>query len=176
MAETTFSLYLSRIIESLNKHNVDYKLVGGSIVQLIDNTRETKDLDLLVQDTQDNLNKLIDALVSCEFATAEEVRYQIYGDDETTEGYNAFQLVPSNPLWSDFHIDMCLKLGQYSYDTSPTEVHTTETGLQINSVPFRYIAHMKANVFPQPRPQDHKDIKIIADHLGLDPATGEPKK
>ena len=172
MENNEFLHYRNEIIENLNKFGVEYKLVGGSIVQLIDNTRETSDLDLLIRKTQENLDKFIIALVECKFAADDEIRQQIYVDSQILDDYNAYLIVPTNPRWIGFHIDMCFQLGKFDYENSPAETHITSTGLQIYSVPYKYIAHMKVNVFPQHRLQDLKDIKIIANHIGVDPSTG----
>ena len=175
MVDGAFSLYRDEVITSLNEHGVAYKLVGGSVVQLIDSTRETSDLDLMIQKTRDNIDKLIQALAACQFASISDLSEQIYGDAGGVDDYDAFQLIPSNPLWSEFHIDMCFKLGDSDYNTYGNETHETSSGLQIRSIPFVDIVRMKAKVFPKPRLQDIKDIGVIADHLGLDPMTGEPK-
>ena len=174
MADLKFLRYRNEVISSLNKFNVAYKLVGGCIVQLIDSNRNTSDLDLLVRTTRDNTDRLILALVDCGFGTLEELKFQIYGG--ALEAYNSYELKSSNVRWLDYHIDMCFQLGKFNFEDSPSEVHITSQGLKIYSVPFRYIAHMKANVFPHPRQNDLKDIAVIADYLGLDPSTGLPRK
>jgi hypothetical protein len=178
MADTGFITFRNEVIGSLNKFDVLYKLVGGSIVQLIDDSRITNDLDIIIKNSKENTDRLIKALTHCNFAGAEELNEQIYGDDGAgvMDIYDSFWLTPSDPRWSEYHIDLCYQLAAYSYDMMPEEYHTTADGLRIRSVPFRYIAHMKANVFPRPREHDISDIKTIADYLGLDPSTGEPIK
>ena len=174
MENSSFFEYRDAIISSLNKHGVEYKLVGGAVVQLINKDRVTSDLDLLLGQTKKNLEKVINALTDCGFASMEELRYQVFGDDENEEEvYTSFELIPSNLNWRFFHIDMCFDLGGFDIESLPMEYHYTEGGLSICSVPFRSIANMKAKVYPEPREQDLKDIRTIADYLGLDPYTGE---
>jgi predicted nucleotidyltransferase len=172
MTDNAFLRYRNEIIASMNKHCVAYKLVGGTVVQLIDDTRETSDLDLMMRRSEENIENLIQALVDCGFATVDDLREQIFADND--EDFTSFQIVPSKPEWAGFHIDLCYSLGQFNYDTLPEAKHETTDGLVLNSVPFLTIVRMKANVFPKPRPQDIKDIQVIADYLGLDPATGQP--
>jgi len=180
MEDKAFLSYRNEVIASLNKHDVEYKLVGGSVVQLIDSSRKTVDLDMLISKTKENLRRFIAALVDCGFASEVELRNQIFGSgrqETPDEAYDAFQLESSNPRWGKFHLDMCFQLGgKFTYENSHSETHTTDTGLKIRSVPYKYVAHMKANVWPQPRPRDIEDIHTIADHLGIDPVTGEPIK
>jgi predicted nucleotidyltransferase len=173
MTPNAFLQYRNSIIESMNKHGVAYKLVGGSVVQLIDATRETSDLDLMVQRNDENVEKLVQALSACGFAAEDDLREQIFTEDD--EEFASFQIVPSKSEWEGFHIDMCFSLGQFEFDTLPGETHRTTDGLEIHSVPFLTIVRMKANVFPRPRPQDIKDIHVIAEYLGLDPVTGDAR-
>ena len=176
MEDNAFAIFRNEVIASLNEHDVAYKLVGGSVVQLIDNTRETADLDMLIKNSTANIDRLILALADCKFATAEELQSHIYGDEQEPIGsYDAYQLAPSNPRWEGFYIDMCLQLsGQFTYENTPSEEHTTSAGLTIYGVPYSFVAHMKRKVYPQMRPQDIEDIITISEHLGLDPVTGLP--
>lgn len=52
----------SRVFEALDRHGVDYLIVGGFAVQFHGHERTTRDLDLLVNRTRENLGRLAAAL------------------------------------------------------------------------------------------------------------------
>lgn len=69
-------------IESLNKHNVQYLIIGGYAVALHGYPRYTKDLDVWVSATSENIERLLNALSDFGF---EETGLQIndFSEPET---------------------------------------------------------------------------------------------
>ena len=167
--------FRNKVILSMNKFKVPYKLFGGGVVCIVDEERETSDNDISIKKDMGALRGFIDALVDCNYATREyleEFLYSDYMDEEFPQYVNA-KIETTNPDWKDFHIDLCFSIGGYEYDDMPSEV-VEHMGIPINIVTFRHIIRMKANIQPRPRDHDIKDIQFLAKYLGLDPITGQP--
>lgn len=58
------ALDINRVVEALDRHNVDYLLVGGVSAMAYGATRQTEDFDCLAERSIDNLSRL--AAVLCE--------------------------------------------------------------------------------------------------------------
>ncbi|MDH3944269.1 MAG: hypothetical protein OEV06_09280 [Anaerolineae bacterium] len=58
-------------IQSLNKNDVRYLVVGGYAVALYGYPRYTKDLDIWIESSESNASNLVDALVQFGFASLE---------------------------------------------------------------------------------------------------------
>lgn len=60
-------MYYEKVFKSLNKHKVQYLVVGGIAVNLYGVTRLTMDLDLMVATTKDNFKKLFSAMEEIDY-------------------------------------------------------------------------------------------------------------
>ena len=60
-----------RIIASLNKHHVDFMLIGGIAVIYHGHVRDTKDLDIFIRRTPENAKKTVAALEEVGFECPE---------------------------------------------------------------------------------------------------------
>jgi len=58
------------VFESFQKHNVKYVIIGGIAAILHGVPRATFDLDILIESTTTNAQKLLDALLEANFGTA----------------------------------------------------------------------------------------------------------
>lgn len=61
---------LQDVFASLNRHNVRYVVIGGIAAVLHGVPRATFDLDILIDATRDNAQRLIDALLAAGLGTA----------------------------------------------------------------------------------------------------------
>ena len=61
---------LKGVFSSFQKHNVRYLVIGGIAAVLHGVPRATFDLDILIEATEDNAQRLLDALVDVQFGTA----------------------------------------------------------------------------------------------------------
>jgi hypothetical protein len=61
---------LKVVFASLNSHNVRYLVIGGVAAIAHGSTRNTFDLDLLIDPTMDNARRLLDAFLAINFGTA----------------------------------------------------------------------------------------------------------
>jgi hypothetical protein len=173
--------FRNKIISNLNKKEVLYKIFGGAVICLISDSRETEDIDMFIEKSDENIQRFIEAIVDSGFCDYKTLSYLIYGNNgKDFNYYGTFQLVSTESEYDVFHIDLCFQLGQNNYNTVG-EAEYDDNGLKIRIVPFKEIAIMKANVHSDflcgpPRDKDIKDIKIIADYLHIDPSTGEACK
>jgi hypothetical protein len=108
MADRAFSLFRNEVIKSLNAHGVAYKIFGGAVVQLIESSRGTEDIDMFVLNTELNVDNLVKALVFCKFGEYQDLREQI--NTNVNDGYETFQLVSTNPRWKDFWLDISFSI------------------------------------------------------------------
>ncbi len=58
------------VLKSLSSHKVKYVVIGGMAAILHGVPRTTLDLDLLIEATEKNAEKLLDSLKTCHFGTA----------------------------------------------------------------------------------------------------------
>lgn len=103
---------LQRIAEVLNRHGVDYILVGGMAGRLHGATRATWDVDVVTRPGEDNLDRLGAAL--------RELRARIRGAPELSEAVIAQQTHPE-------------ALGQRQFGNWTTEAGELDTALFIGT-------------------------------------------
>jgi hypothetical protein len=61
---------LKVVFASLNSHDVKYVVIGGVAAIVHGSTRNTFDLDILIEATTDNAQRLLEALLAANFGTA----------------------------------------------------------------------------------------------------------
>lgn len=150
---------LFELIRNLNKYEVKYCLVGGWAMILHGMFRTTKDIDLFVEASEDNLKRLLKALedtfqekiLSCEEALKSFVTYSVvrYG-------------TPQN-----FYIDIIFKIGEeiswedVNQNTDYVKIESEEVGdLAIPVANIDILIKMKerASFF---REQDRLDLVYL---------------
>ncbi|MBS4066865.1 MAG: nucleotidyltransferase [Chitinophagaceae bacterium] len=132
----------------LNKHNVQYIMVGGFAVNMHGYTRATKDADLWLKDTIENRKNLRKAFKELG-----------YGDFESVEtmkflpGWTQFYL--NNGVLLDIMTEM-KGIERLSFDDCLSKASIADfEGIQ---VPFLHINHLLANKKAVDRPKDKQDI------------------
>ncbi|CAN5564859.1 hypothetical protein BH10PLA1_BH10PLA1_01920 [soil metagenome] len=78
---------LVRIIESLNKANVEYVIVGGVAVIVHGHSRTTMDIDFVIRLTPDNVQKAVVAFDSIGFRPRAPVDAKMLGDEQTRQSW-----------------------------------------------------------------------------------------
>jgi len=63
---------VGRVCTLLNAHGARYVLVGASAMQLWGTTRATRDVDILIEPTEENARRVLEALSHLPFAIADE--------------------------------------------------------------------------------------------------------
>ena len=135
-------------IELLNANSVKYLVVGGYAVAFHGHPRYTKDLDVWIELSQDNANKIVDAL--------------------TEFGFGSLDLKPKDFLERDHiiqlghppnRIDICTTLKELKFeDCYKTRVEVEIQGLHID---FIDIENLKKNKRATGRPQDLADAENL---------------
>jgi hypothetical protein len=75
---------LQDVFASFQKHDVNYLVIGGIAAILYGVPRATFDLDILIEATIENAQKLLDALIDAELGTASMTSAQDLADTEIT--------------------------------------------------------------------------------------------
>lgn len=75
---------LARVFRSLRAHDVRYLVIGGLAVNFHGIPRSTFDLDILIQSTDTNARRLLDALEEAGLRTAREISAQDLLKNEVT--------------------------------------------------------------------------------------------
>ena len=155
------------LLASFNKHGLNYKLFGGVVMNVYDDTRGTSDLDMAIQRTMDEVHKFVDALVDCDYGTRDEILEGIFGADPQSEEFLfAFCRIQSdNPYFSGFHIDLCFDFGSTSYESITTERQEIG-GITVDMATLTQMLKMKQQINP-PRDRDTQDIKFLQQKLGV---------
>lgn|GEM_PF-6507686 len=173
-----FIEFRNELLKSFNKYEVPYKLFGGAVVCILNNKRETLDLDIMLKATDDSLEKFCKALDSIGFDNYDNLKNQIY--DGLNNGY---KLYPVKGDWKKYHIDLLFDLSIFDYNNLLSQ-QIEDNGITINAVTYGEIIRMKNRVNPvtdeygnthyEPRDKDKDDINFISERLNLDPVTGKP--
>lgn len=79
---------LLALVDSLNRHEVDYVLIGGMAAVVYGATRLTDDLDILARDMDDNMERLSAAL------------NDLHATSDIAEHVSTFELRAMNTRWS----------------------------------------------------------------------------
>jgi predicted nucleotidyltransferase len=135
-------------IESLNKNDVHYLVVGGYAVAFHGHPRYTKDIDIWVNVEPRNAEKIIQALVEFGFASLE-----LKPDDFLTPGY-VIQL--GHP---PYRVDLLTEVQGLDFEICyPQRVIADFGGLPVN---FIDLENLKLNKQSVAREQDLADLKAL---------------
>ncbi|MDP3542940.1 MAG: nucleotidyltransferase [Elusimicrobiota bacterium] len=92
-----------RIVASLNKHHVDFMIIGGFAVVYHGHIRATKDLDLYIRRTDENAERAVAALEEVGFGSPEMTPQVFTADNGISLGTRPLQIdVMSNLRGVDF--------------------------------------------------------------------------
>ncbi|MGA1823599.1 MAG: nucleotidyl transferase AbiEii/AbiGii toxin family protein [bacterium] len=141
------------IIETLNKHQVDYILIGGFAVIIYGMPRLTQDIDIFVKMTRKNFEKLRSALDS------------IYRDD-SIQGITADEIKEYSVIRygtpDGFYIDVMGRLGEVATydDIEFQEVEVDRVSVKI-ATPSALYGLKKDTI----RPEDKRDAAFLKELL-----------
>lgn len=145
------------IARALERHGVDYAIVGGAAVNLHGLVRATQDIDLFIAPSRDNVEKLKQAL--------REVWDDPCIDEISAEELcGSFPAVRYGPPTGSVYLDILTRLGDVTRYTD-LEIETVE----LDSVPVRVasprtLVRMKKDTV---RPIDHADARALVEAFGL---------
>lgn len=143
-------LKFNQLFSAMNKHKVDYILIGGYAVILYGYKRGTEDIDLLINPTEENFVNLRTAL------------NEVFSDDSIQEITLAESLKYSVTRYvtpSGFLIDIITALGEaYHYSDIRFKQITDENGMVIRIAEIDSLIEMKKNTY---REKDKNDIFFL---------------
>jgi hypothetical protein len=147
-----------RVFRAFAEYGVRYKVVGAVALNLLGLARGTDDLDLFVEPTAENVERMKRALKSVfddpaiDDITAEE----LLGD---------YPAIEYNPPEGTFHIDILQRLGEaFVYSDLDAEVLQVE-GIPVPVVTPLTLYRMKKDTV---RTQDRADAERLRTHFGLE--------
>ena len=155
-------MYYDEVIRALNKNKVKYAVAGGVAVVIYGFTRFTADLDLIVELSKPNLEKLFDTLYKLNYRSKVPVtKEQFINRDNRREWINKKGMV----VFSFFHLKDHLKLIDI-FVAEPIKFSEIEKkiekikigGLMVRTV---CISHLKKLKSLAGRPQDLIDIRNL---------------
>lgn len=104
LAEASSSDDFDRIVASLNKHQVEFMIIGGFAVVYHGHMRATKDLDLYIRRTEENAEKTVAALEEVGFGSPEMTPKVFTADNGISLGARPLQIdIISNLRGIDFN-------------------------------------------------------------------------
>ncbi len=138
-------------MQVLNRHQVEYAIIGGKAVQSYGNTRKSDDLDVWINPTAENANKMVASV-------KEFIGAKMHPSDFTDDNVVFFG---RNPYRIDIHKDVA-GLGRFP-DHYPDRVPVrTNDGTEFSVVsPKDLLASKKA----AGRPKDLRDVEYLEERV-----------
>lgn len=146
------------VFRAFEREGVRYKVVGAVAINLIGLPRATDDLDIFVEPSVDNVDRMKRALkaVFHDPAIDEMSSEELLGD---------YPAIEYNPPDGTFHIDILHRLGEaFHYGDIEAEVLDVE-GVQVPCATPRMVYRMKKDTV---RPQDRADAERLREHFHIE--------
>ena len=150
---------------SFSKMELQYKVFGGAAVSFYDINRFSTDVDMTIRKLMSDVDLLIKALEYCHYSTRDKILVEIFGADPHEEMYlfSMCRLTSENPLFSDFHIDLCFEFGNNTYESVITK-EIERDGLIIQVATPEHLLKMKESIKVD-RDRDKADIEFLKRYL-----------
>lgn len=146
------------VFRAFEREGVRYKVVGAVAINLIGLPRATDDLDIFVEPSADNVDRMRRALK----AVFHDPAIDDFSSEDLLGDYPAIQY---NPPDGTFHIDIVHRLGEaFQYDDIEVEVLDVE-GVHVPCATARMVYRMKKDTV---RLQDRADAQRLRDHFHLE--------
>lgn len=144
------------LLASLNRHEVEYVLVGGLALACHDLVRATQDMDLFIRPTPQNVERLRSAFREIwDDPDIEEIRAEDLAGD-----YPAIRYGPPNEL---FTINILARLGEAFHIDDLEAQEKVVDGVQVKVATPRTLFRMKKDTV---RPQDRADAAALLHRFG----------
>lgn len=135
-------------IRALNRHGVEYLLVGGYAVGMYGYVRATTDIDFLYRTTPENIARLVDAMTT--FGAPEVVIDQSHL--ATSDAVTAFGAPPTR-------IDLLASISGVTFEEA--QVDSVLVTLSGDRLPVIGLAALRANKKASGRKKDRDDLKRL---------------
>jgi hypothetical protein len=146
-----------KVLASLEAAGVRYAIFGGVALNLIGLARATRDLDVFIEPTADNVDRLRSALAS----VFDDPSLVDLTADDLLGDYPAVQYVPPS---GDFHVDILTRLGETFRFEDLETMRVDFGGLEVTVVTPRMLYRMKRDTV---RLQDRADAERVAERFGF---------
>jgi hypothetical protein len=147
-----------QVLAALERERVDYAVFGAAALNLHGLARFTEDLDLFIDPTRDNIERLKRALAS---VFADPSIAEITAEDLLGE-YPAIQYVPPS---GTFHLDLLTKLGDAFAYRDLEIVRLAFDDLTVSVASPRTLYRMKRDTV---RLKDRADAELLKERFKLD--------
>jgi hypothetical protein len=149
--------HVTRILAAFARHKLDYVLVGGMAMAAQGVVRATRDIDVMVSATAENVERLKTALREL----FDDPEIDGIRADELAGDYPAIQYVPPG---CDFWIDILARLGEaFQFSDLESEECMIE-GVRVRVATPRMLYRMKKDTV---RPQDRLDAELLRQRFSL---------
>ncbi len=146
---------------ALREHEVEYVVVGAVALGLNGYTRATRDLDLFIRPTPDNVARLRLALSSVWPDPA-------IGDIDAAELEGEFAVVTYVPPAGELSVDLIARHGEgFKFEDVEWPELDAGGGVMARVATPRMLYRMKRDTI---RPQDHADAQLLRERFGLEDA------
>ncbi|MFI5218553.1 MAG: hypothetical protein ACHQNT_03610 [Bacteroidia bacterium] len=139
-----------KLLLLLNKHKVNYMLIGGYAVIYHGYERSTTDMDIWLKPDNHNRDKLIPALK--EFGIGDASLQKLFAVDFSQIQYFFFGEKPGR-------IDFLTQINNVTWSEAEPEVNYLP--LQNEMVPVIHYSHLILSKIANNRPQDKADIEML---------------
>jgi hypothetical protein len=146
-----------RILAALDRHGVEYVLVGGMAMAAQGLVRATRDIDVVVSPAAQNVDRLKAALREL----FDDPEIDSIRADELAGEYPAIQYVPPG---GDFWIDILARLGEAFRFTDMESEELVIDGVRVRVATPRMLYRMKKDTV---RPQDRLDAQVLRERFDL---------
>jgi predicted nucleotidyltransferase len=143
---------LLRVCSLLNKHGARYLIVGGHACILHGHVRTTEDVDILVEDSMENFQRVIDGLSALEDHAAAELTPQDIAENVVVKIADEVEVDVSRQAWQVRYVDA----------VATAEAVTIE-GVRVPFISLEMLIESKTTY----REQDRADLVRLRDLLAM---------
>ncbi len=140
---------LLKVCRLLNEKQVRYLVVGGFAVALHQVNRFTKDVDVLVEPSEDNLRRVIEALSGLEDGAARELSPKDFIENKVVKIHDEVEVDVSILAWVVTYLE-----------AAPNALAVTMDGVCIPYLGLKDLIRSKQTY----RDQDRLDIKLLCEY------------
>ena len=139
---------LEAVCRELNKHDVKYILIGGFAISYYGSERGTKDIDLLIDPSRENIENIRKALAFLPDNAVQEIALN------DVEKYGVVRIM------DEITVDLMKKACDVTYKNAGIE-HSQYKGINIPVADLPTMIKTKQTV----RPKDKEDLRFLEDKL-----------
>jgi uncharacterized protein (DUF1330 family) len=143
---------LLRVCSLLNKHGARYLIVGGHACILHGHVRTTEDVDILVEDSMENFQRVIDGLSALEDHAAAELTPQDIAENVVVKIADEVEVDVSRQAWQVRYVDAVA-----------TDEAVAIEGVRVPFISLEMLIESKTTY----REQDRADLVRLRDLLAM---------